>query len=292
MKKIIKIIIVVGIMVLTLCACPAINQKNEEKRLAKEAAVQAEIERLEIEEVLMSHTYGAELRVLYEQYPQMRKMLLNIEMYPENVIEFFLTHPEAVDWTVNYPENMEKTEEEQIAAALEPIKEDEPCQNGIPLLYQWDERWGYLQYNVGTIATEGCGPTCLSMIAIGLTGDRSITPKVVADMSLANGYYTEQGGSTWSLMEKGAAKLGIVGTQVMEWNAAAVAAQLRAGKPMVFSLGPGDFTMLGHFIVVSGINEDGTVMVNDPNSKMNSQKSWEIQTILEQAKGMWAFTLP
>lgn len=298
LKNLRRIVLSLGLVVAVVCAFGIVKHRQEVKEVAWQAEQQrireealAEEERLKIETNLENHVYGEELRALYEIYPQMKKMLLNLEDYPENIVEFFITHTEAVDWVVNYPEYMAKSEEELEAAAEEAIREDEPSQNGIPLLYQWDERWGYVKYNVGLIATEGCGPTCLSMIAIGLTGDRTITPKVIADISLENGYYVAEGGSTWSLMYEGASKLGIVGRQVPAWSPEAVKAELAAGKPMIFSLGPGDFTEGGHFIVVSGLNEDGTVMVNDPNSRKNSEKSWEIQTILDQTKGMWSFTI-
>ena len=35
----------------------------------------------------------------------------------------------------------------------------------------------------------GCGPTVLSMVVSGLTGDSSITPYVVARYAQENGYY-------------------------------------------------------------------------------------------------------
>ncbi|MCD8152609.1 MAG: C39 family peptidase [Clostridiales bacterium] len=39
-------------------------------------------------------------------------------------------------------------------------------------------------------------------------------------------------------------------------------------------MGPGDFTTGGHFIVLTGIDSDGNVIVNDPNSRINSEKHY------------------
>ena len=53
----------------------------------------------------------------------------------------------------------------------------------VPLLMQWDERWGYESYGSGLIGWTGCGPTCLSMAAVGLTGDTGWNPAKVAAFS-------------------------------------------------------------------------------------------------------------
>ncbi len=34
----------------------------------------------------------------------------------------------------------------------------------IPLLLQWDERWGYSVYGDNMIAVNGCGPTAVAMV--------------------------------------------------------------------------------------------------------------------------------
>lgn len=42
--------------------------------------------------------------------------------------------------------------------------QDDLKTGGIPLLLQWDERWGYKNYGDNIMAINGCGPTCLSMV--------------------------------------------------------------------------------------------------------------------------------
>lgn len=41
---------------------------------------------------------------------------------------------------------------------------------------------------------------------------------------------------------------------------------------------PGDFTTIGHFILLTGV-EDGKIKVNDPNSKIRSSKLWDYDVI-------------
>lgn len=65
---------------------------------------------------------------------------------------------------------------------------------------------------------------------------------------------------------------------------------LEAGKPIIAVMGPGDFTQKGHFIVMTGMTDDGKVKVNDPNSmKKNSQQEWDIDVFMKQTKNLWAF---
>jgi hypothetical protein len=53
---------------------------------------------------------------------------------------------------------------------------------------------------------------------------------------------------------------------------------------------PGDFTYTGHFIVLTGIDSNGDIIVNDPNSKKNSKKHWSLETLVPQIKGIWKYT--
>ena len=78
----------------------------------------------------------------------------------------------------------------------------------IPHLLQWDERWGYQIYGDNMIAVNGCGPTVISMVAAGLTGDNTITPYRVAKFAEENGYYEGDAGTSWALMTEGAAQFG------------------------------------------------------------------------------------
>ena len=52
----------------------------------------------------------------------------------------------------------------------------------IPLLLQWDERWGYSVYGDNMIAVNGCGPTAVAMVVSGLLCDPSVTPYKVASL--------------------------------------------------------------------------------------------------------------
>jgi hypothetical protein len=56
-------------------------------------------------------------------------------------------------------------------------------------------------------------------------------------------------------------------------------------------MSPGDFTKTGHFIVLTGIDSNGKIIVNDPNSPKNSNKHWDVNTLVSQMKGVWKYNI-
>ena len=114
----------------------------------------------------------------------------------------------------------------------------------------------------GTIATSGCGPTAMAMVLTYLTGDE-ITPVETAEYDVE-----------------------CTQTGVSEEN---IISALEDDKPVIMSMGPGTFTRGGHFIVLTGLNDDGTISVADPNSEVRSQTNYDIDVFLNEGKGMWSF---
>lgn len=120
--------------------------------------------------------------------------------YPESLIALVERNPETKDFVLDYPKYK----------GLEEIDISKDVMKGeIPHFLQWDERWGYETYGSDFLAVTGCGPTCLSMVTCGLTGDTQWNPYEVAKMAEDNGYYVDGSGSSWDLMSSGAEKLGL-----------------------------------------------------------------------------------
>jgi len=72
----------------------------------------------------------------------------------------------------------------------------------VPLLLQWDERWGYMSYSGGLLGYTGCGPTNLAMVVLYLTGDKTVTPASVAEYAESAGYSVPGSGSSWTLISE------------------------------------------------------------------------------------------
>ncbi|MDY2777195.1 MAG: C39 family peptidase [Collinsella sp.] len=170
-----------------------------------------------------------------------------------------------------------------------PTPESEWKKGEVPYLFQTDPAWAKEPYAGATIKESGCGPTCLSMIYIALTGKSDMNPVGMADFSEENGY-VQEGMTAWTLFTDGAAQLGIEGEVLPLWGPTVTEA-LEAGKPLVFNVKPGDFTTVGHYIVVSGLTDEGMLVVHDPNSYELSAMAWDLQHILDQTSNIWAFSL-
>ncbi len=155
----------------------------------------------------------------------------------------------------------------------------------VPFLYQIDPQWSEEPYAGGNIHENGCGPTCLPMVYISLTGKTDLDPAAMARFSEQNGFAVD-GMTAWALMTDGAAMLGLRSAELPA-SADAVRAELVAGRPIICSVRPGDFTTTGHFIVLAGLTDDGQVMVRDPNNAGNGDYPWDLDRILGQCANLW-----
>lgn len=292
-----------GIIVLAviLMLCGSGNAKKSAKKTSSaktktetseetETKTPEEIEAEKVREVLDSDQYKDQLGELYKKNPETKEIILNREKYSDDLLTWLFDHQEALQWVIDYPEQSARSEEELSAQGLQAVDlKDYRIQNHIPVYFQWSEVWGYASYGSENIGMGGCGPTSLSMVATGLTGNTSFTPKYVADMSVNMGYYVDEVGTDWTLMIAGASELGINSAQLTNWSEDTLKSELSAGHPIICSMGPGDFTNQGHFIVLSGLTEEGKVLINDPNSKINSRKKWDLNTIINQMNAAWSF---
>ena len=207
---------------------------------------------------------------------------LPLSDWPTPLIELLEKHPEAESYVMNYPFYKD---------VQQPVDLSNCVGTGeVPLLLQWDSRWGYTQYSGELFGLSACGPTSLSMVCLYLLEDPRMTPRYIADFSEANGYYTTGMGSNWTLIYEGGEKLGL-DVESIYIDEDTVKEQLKAGNPIICIMGPGDFTSSGHFIVMVGV-ENGMIRVNDSNSRVRSGKLWKFSDIEDQIEGMWVCTLP
>ena len=225
--------------------------------------------------------YVKELLEMEEQDSRISDVVEKADLYPERVLKMLSKNIETLAFVLDYWDKKDVPCEESIGQA--------PVQGEIPLLLQWDERWGYGTYGESMVAVSGCGPTCIAMVASGLTGRTDITPYTVASYSENNGFLTKEMDTSWDLMTYGCQEFGVTGTMLgLDENA--MANTLSYGNPIICSMGPGDFTDNGHFIVLTGY-ENGMFHVNDPNSKIRSEKTWSYEELKNQIVNMWWYSL-
>lgn len=204
---------------------------------------------------------------------------ISMDEYPEDLLKLYERNKETETFVEEYP--LKKDVEPEIDLS------DLAGTSEIPSLLQWDQRWGYHQYAGEVMGLSGCGPTALSMVAIYMTGDTTKTPRWVADFASQNGYAVDGSGTAWSLMLEGAQQIGLSSKEIPV-ERGRIENNLQAGNPIIALMGPGDFTSSGHFIVLTGM-QNGRLKINDPNSRKHSEKTWDVNQVLEQTRAAWVY---
>ena len=228
--------------------------------------------------------YLDKLKDLSAQYSDVATIIDKIDYFPDNILDLLLGNPETLDFVLGFPNEYPANEDHGSINIKNDYKK-----GMIPHFLQWDKRWGYLNYGTNAIALNGCGPTALSMVIVGLTGDTKQNPKEIADFSSENGYYVEGTGTSWTLMSEGAKRFGIVPDE-LPLSENLIFSELEAGNPIIVSVRQGHFTTTSHYIVLTGVTESGNIAVLDPNSIQRSTQEWDIDVFMQEARNLWSFT--
>lgn len=205
------------------------------------------------------------------------KHSLSIDDYPDSLIKLLGRNSETKDFVLSYPEEKDKAHKVDFS-------EYRNCKS-VPLLMQWDKRWGYKMYGDDVAGLTACGPVCLSMVSVYLLQDTKYSPDYMIDWAKKNGYCVKGHGSLWTLISEGGKKLGLDVTEI-PLDEQRIINNLEVGNPIICIMGPGAFTSTGHFIVLTGY-ENGKIKINDPNSYSNSEKEWEYDDIYDQINNLW-----
>lgn len=146
--------------------------------------------------------------------------------------------------------------------------------NNVPYFSQRDPRWGSNSYGCGTtIADAGCGVTSAAMI-LKFYG-KNVDPAIMASLSLANGTRPCGGGTAPNFFHDVAAPNYSLKEQDVTFNEAMQAIQ--QGKPVIALMNDHFFSSGGHYIVLTGIDSSGMVMINDPYPKRGCEPVATVQ---------------
>lgn len=204
--------------------------------------------------------------------------IMNSTQYPKQLKDLALKNEEALEFVYDYP--AEHVKEHTIDLT------EEASMDSVPLFVQWDKRWGYEKYSGNFFAASGCGPTTLSMVVVYLTHNRDASPLAVAKYSKEAGYSVDGSGSSWTLISEGCRHYGVK-AKAVALDESRMKAELDAGHLIVVNVGPGDFTDTGHFMVITGYDDEG-FSINDPNSIEKSGKRWLFKNISSQIRAVWS----
>lgn len=205
------------------------------------------------------------------------------------------TEPQETEPADTEPEETEPAETE--SEETEPAEEepDEPdndiieykTYNSVPLYFQDD--YPDTMFGSGTVATSGCSITCLAMVATYLTG-HEYTPDELA------GYFGGRAENNVARMEYGIEQMKLPCRPCENWHV--VMEELNRGKVIILLVDEKSiFTDSQHFVVLTGLTEDGLILVNDSNSK--NYERWDLKEKLITGfpesdlwrgfNGAWAF---
>lgn len=209
-------------------------------------------------------------------------IIKNIDSYPDTLIDLVARNHETVDFVYSYKDR-EKYNNRKLSAD---INSSYYVDGDVPLFLQWDRRWGYRIYGKEMIGLSGCGPTSLAMVIRHFDSDSTVNPYDVAKYSQDNGYVSADNFTSWKLFETGLSKYGLESQDVIPVEAKMKKA-LDDNKILIVSVKPGIFTERGHIIVIKGYNKNGDFLINDPNSIVNTNKTWSFDELKSEIRKIW-----
>lgn len=157
-------------------------------------------------------------------------------------------------------------EETIVEATISEEPEEEIVYNTVPVYFQND--YPNVRYGSGSIATSGCSVTALAMVATYMTGHTYMPDELADYFSAYNSinhmdkleYMSDMLQLPWEKAENVRVALNAV----------------KEGKIVIALMnGKSIFTTGQHFIVWTGINEDGKIVVNDPNK--DNYSVWNLE---------------
>lgn len=272
---------------------PAAEETQANEAASEEPATQkAKTQQVSINKETLQNILGDDLAAQMIEKADQNEDVAWIASHPEEYgvdgerVQFKLLRlatlePEAISFVRGFPESYPS----DTGGAC-----DEVAEGTVPRLYQWDPRWGYTVYSSTTFALTGCCPTALSMVYQGLTGSNDLSPYDMSLRAQEGGYMTTYNGTDTAFLTNEAESLGL-SCESISVDADSLRSALSGGAVVICNVGAGDFTDGGHFLVIAGLNDDGTLKINDPFSAERSDKAWDIDRVLNQTMGLWAYRL-
>ena len=161
----------------------------------------------------------------------------------------------------------------------------------LPYFSQNDPRWGNKKYGNEKMSDAGCGPNVMASVASGLGGARggSVSPVEMADYAKEKGY-RDNTGTNWNFVDGAIRDYGLSGTKQWNPNARFIHDEVKKGNPVVlsgYSQGPFDpYTREGHYVVATGVDNNGSVTINDPRGREYSGK-FDINNVANSTAVGW-----
>ena len=197
--------------------------------------------------------------------------------YPDELVTFFKRNEEAKDFVLAYPGRIVN-----FSADLTALTDYED-RSVPPKLVQWDLRWGYLRYGDSVMGLRGSAPTALSMAAVYVQKDDSLTPVYTAQLASRSGWE----GKPKKLLSDGARSMGLTVKELPVGDRMIREAVGEAGSVVVCLT---DGKVFSQTVVIRGVDEEGKFLINDTVSPKRSEQSFTFQELGSHLKTVWQYT--
>lgn len=158
----------------------------------------------------------------------------------------------------------------------------------VPRFYQWDSLWGYTSYAGTAFGLTGGGPTCLAMVYQCVMQKTDLSPYDMGLLATQGGYSSDSEGTYVTFFTEGARSINLSVTE-LDATEKALKNALQSGQVIVVGYAPGQITDYEHYVVISGMNQDGSLVMNDPYSEERSNKTWDISSIVNEGQVFYAY---
>ena len=202
---------------------------------------------------------------------------------------------EAVPYVRDFPQRYPGDYDASAAAATPPYDDTYPSvasgNTRTPHLYQWDQRWGYVVYSSTAFGLTGCGPTAFAMAYQGATGRHDKTPYDMAVLAQQMGFMAEFEGTDPAFFGAASSQLGM-SCAGLDLDEASLKSALGQGNVVIANVGNGYFSRFsGHYLVLTGFDENGKLVLNDPYSAAHSRQTWDVDFILGETMALYSFSV-
>lgn len=161
------------------------------------------------------------------------------------------------------------------------------CIKEVVYYNQTEEPWASVPFGGTTVKAAGCGPTCMAMV-ISTLGGKEVTPGEVAAYTVSQNLYVPKKGTSHSLPGKAGKHWGLSVRRVRDTQMKQVENALKDGAMAVVICG--EYTITGsgsgHYIVLTGVTEEGFFTIADPASRERSGRIYSADTIRAYARDL------
>lgn len=166
------------------------------------------------------------------------------------------------------------------------------CVKEVVYYNQGEEPWASLSYGNSNIRAAGCGPTALAIVISTLKGE-NVTPEMTAGYAMSKGLYVSGKGTSHAFPSMAARNWGLEVERVKREQMDYVVRQLKEGKLAVVICAENTISgSSGHFIILTGITQEGYIAIADPGSRRRTGNLYSPATIQSYARdlgdgGIW-----